>query len=318
MTHAANSGAFSGDTSSEQVQESDFWFTDPEGIEIFVRSWVPEAPCAAVYISHGVGEHSGRYLTFAKALASAGFAVYANDHRGHGQTGMKQWGQDRSRLGRLGPGGLRATENAITVLMALIRRAHPGLPVATFAHSWGSLMAQRLMNRIPELWDAVVLSGTAYRTARYMESRNLNRAWQSPTASGFEWLSSDEAIGKNFLRDQLNFLANIPALFGPVDAAKLLGVPRALSPKVPILLASGVDDPLSRADGLQRLQAALANAGAEDVELWEYDGKRHELLNEPGADTFVEQVIGWIRERLRVKDPNLANRAEEDTAQEAK
>ena len=42
---------------------------------------------AIVQTIHGMGEHAGRYKEFAQALTVAGFAVYANDHRGYGKTG---------------------------------------------------------------------------------------------------------------------------------------------------------------------------------------------------------------------------------------
>jgi hypothetical protein len=39
-----------------------------------------------VQICHGLGEHAERYARFAEALSVAGYAVYAEDHRGHGKT----------------------------------------------------------------------------------------------------------------------------------------------------------------------------------------------------------------------------------------
>ena len=46
------------------------------------------APKATVQLIHGYGEHSRRYLHMALAFAEAGFAVYADDHIGHGKTGF--------------------------------------------------------------------------------------------------------------------------------------------------------------------------------------------------------------------------------------
>ena len=43
------------------------------------------------------------------------------------------------------------------------------------AHSWGSLMAQIALNRRPDAYDGVVLSGTAYRWPGFMDAGDLNR-----------------------------------------------------------------------------------------------------------------------------------------------
>ena len=274
-------------------------YVDAEGVEIHAYHWAAVDPIASVHISHGVGEHALRYDAFARALANAGFAVYADDHRGHGETGRAQHGGDLARLGKLGPGGLRATEAAIEQFAGMIRSRHAGLPLIAFAHSWGSLMAQRIINRSPHLYDAVVLSGTAFRTVRFMESGALNARWQSPKANGFEWLSRDPATAAAFIADPLCFDARIPKLFGLADAARLLGKPGpALAADVPILIIGGSDDPLSKSDGLERLAAAYRARGVLDVALRIYPEARHELLNEFDRDIVTAEVITWMLEHV--------------------
>ncbi|KZY90038.1 hypothetical protein A3743_07630, partial [Oleiphilus sp. HI0072] len=45
---------------------------------------------AAIVISHGWSEHAGRYQCIAEWFVSQGYAVYALDHRGHGQSEGKR------------------------------------------------------------------------------------------------------------------------------------------------------------------------------------------------------------------------------------
>lgn len=291
-------------TNEHESERSGFGYTDAQDVEIFVYEWAAEDPIGVVQISHGVGEHALRYDAFARALVGAGFTVYADDHRGHGETGRKQHGGDLSRLGRLGPGGLRATEAAILQLTGIARERHPGLPLVMFGHSWGSLMAQRILDRHPRVFDAVVLSGTAYRTPRFLESGDLNAKWRAPgeggaPANGFEWLSRDGETAERFIADPLCFAADIAKLFGVPDGLRLYGTPRAgLDPDVPILIVSGSEDPLSRGDGVRRLAAAYRRRGVRDVTLRVYPEARHELLNETIRDEVVADVITWITERV--------------------
>jgi alpha-beta hydrolase superfamily lysophospholipase len=281
-----------------------FSYTDAHGVEIFAYEWRAAEPVGVVQIAHGVGEHALRYDRFARTLVAAGFTVYADDHRGHGETGRAQHGGDLSLLGRLGPGGLRAAEAAILQLTGIVRERHPGLPLVMFGHSWGSLMTQRILNREPRVFDAVVLSGSAYRTPRFMESGDLNAHWKGPgpdgaEANGFEWLSRDPETARAFIADPLCFAADIKRLFGLVDAMRLYGTPGpGLAADVPILIVSGGDDPLSRGDGLQRLAAAYRRRGVRDVTVRVHPEARHELLNETNRDEAAAEIVTWITDRV--------------------
>ena len=294
---SCQNGGMHASVPDDQVSHTHDSFLDDRGVRIHTYSWVPEAPKAVVQIAHGVGEHALRYDRFARALAGAGYAVVANDHRGHGETGREQHRGDLSRLGKLGPGGLRAAEAAMVNVTELTRSRFGGLPLILFAHSWGSLMGQRIINRQPGLYDAVILSGSAYRLPGFMESGALNKHFTSFGSTGFEWLSRDETVWDAFGKDELCFDADILKLFGPVDALKLFGVPGAYVANVPMLIMSGTDDALAKGDSLERLAAAYRNRGVADVTLTLYPGGRHEMLNETNRDEVTRDIIAWLDAR---------------------
>ena len=277
----------------------EFDYADAQGVEIRCYEWQAPDPIGIVQIAHGIGEHARRYDAFARHLASIGFVVIADDHRGHGETGRRQHDGDLARLGKLGPGGLLATEAALRQLSGIARERHPGLPLVLFAHSWGSLMAQRILNEHPRTWDAVVLSGSAFRTFRHMESGNLNAGWATPEANGFEWLSRDGAVSRAFADDPLCFEADILKLFGVADGLRLFGKPGSgLAPDVPLFIVSGAHDPLSRGDGIRLLADAYRAKGVRDVTVKVYPDARHEILNETNRDEVFADVATWIQERV--------------------
>ncbi|WP_375389891.1 alpha/beta fold hydrolase [uncultured Amnibacterium sp.] len=275
-------------------------FTDDEGVVIETVEWAVDAPRAIVQISHGIGEHSGRYAALAADLNRAGFTVVADDHRGHGATGMRQWGGDPSRLGSLGPGGLRATVAAIARFGRLTRQRFPGVPLVLVAHSWGSLMGQMAVNRQPDAYDGVVLSGTAYRLPGWMDAGDLNRRHRSLGTTGAEWLSRDPAVAAAWVADPLAFPAQTAKLIGMRDALRLLGRPaRHLPSDLPVLIQVGSDDTLGAGRSAQRLARAYrTRSGLTDVTVRVYDGARHEVYNETNRDEVIGDLVRWIDDRV--------------------
>lgn len=270
-------------------------FTDDEGVVIETVEWAVESPRAVIQISHGIGEHAQRYAALAADLNRAGFTVVADDHRGHGATGMRQWG-DASRLGRLGPGGLRATVAAISRFRDLTRDRFPGVPLVLVAHSWGSLMAQIALNEEPDAWDGVVLTGTAYRVPGFMDAGDLNRKHRRLGTTGAEWLSRDAAIATAWVTDPLTFPAVTAKLIGLRDSLRLLGLPaKDLPPSLPLLLQVGSDDTLGGGRSVQRLARAYRErSGLQDVTVQVYDGARHEVFNETNRAEVIADLVGWI------------------------
>lgn len=69
------------------MNKETFAFTDETDLDIFVYKWIPNGKIKGiVQIAHGMSETAARYERLAYKLTGMGFQVYANDHRGHGQT----------------------------------------------------------------------------------------------------------------------------------------------------------------------------------------------------------------------------------------
>jgi alpha-beta hydrolase superfamily lysophospholipase len=231
-------------------------FTDAHGVVVHYYVWAPGKPKAVVQLAHGVGEHALRYELLAQALVAAGYAVYADDHRGHGQTGVEYWKGDLSQIGKLGVGGLRATQQNLLDLTRIAQEENPGLPFTMLGHSWGSLMVQNLLNAGPHPWDAVVLTGTALRTPFAMNGGDLNARHKHLGDTGAEWLSRDPAVARAFVDDPLTTDAKVLQLFGVADGLRLYGTPKAVQPPVPLLIMVGDDDPLGGEKSAKKLADA--------------------------------------------------------------
>jgi len=275
-------------------------FVDSYGVTIHYHRWPLPNARGVVQLAHGLGEHAMRYEPLVADLSSAGWEVWANEHRGHGPTGVEQWQHDPSQLGRLGPGGLSATMGNLVEFRELIAHERPSLPTVFLGHSWGSLMGQILLNQgfAAEI-DAVVLTGSTYRMPGYMNAGNLNAKHKHLGTTGAEWLSRNEAVWHRWVDDPLAFEANTLKLFGPIDAAKLIGVPRKATLSLPMLLMVGSDDSLGGERGVRRLERAYRErAQLDDITVKVYPQARHEVFNETNRDQVVADLVDWLGSKV--------------------
>src|SRR4051812_22895167 len=129
---------------SRPMRADTFVFKADDTRNLFVHRWRPDegAPVkAVVHIVHGLAEHGARYARVAEALVGAGYAVYADDHRGHGKTARKD-----ADLGFLhGSNGFRRVVDDLVELVVMEKGQYPDLPVAMMGHSMGSFLTQSFM-----------------------------------------------------------------------------------------------------------------------------------------------------------------------------
>ena len=280
---------------------TDFEFTSTDGLSIACARWEARAPvCGIVQIAHGMGEHIGRYARTIGVLASAGFTVYGNDHRGHGRTAPSP-----ARLGDFGAGGFDLLVEDVARLTRIAKQKNPDLPFILLGHSMGSFAAQQYVLDHAHRIDALVLSGSGAldRLAAVASSAppgtNFLNAPFEPARTPFDWLSRDGKVVDAFIADPLcfaelqpsslaSFLAGAPRL---ADSTALRGIRSDL----PVYLFSGSADPVGQQlRGVRTLIDRYRRAGLSNIAHDFYPDGRHEMLNEINRDEAVANLLGWI------------------------
>ncbi|WP_405491607.1 alpha/beta hydrolase [Nocardia sp. NBC_00511] len=276
-----------------------FSFTSADGVVIQVRGWLPEqgAPRGIVQIAHGMGEYAARYDHVAQRLTAQGFAVYADDHRGHGHsmTGTP---------GDLGADGWNLLVADLVTLTGLLRQRHPELPLVLFGHSLGSFAVQHYILDHSALVDDVVLCGTtavdglfANIAAADGDLLALFNARFQPTRTDSDWLSRDEAqVDAYVAHPWCGFEIDATSMAQLAEVASTrLAHPVTVPTELPIYVMVGDQDPLN--DGL-RLSDLLVDryreAGLTDVTYRVYPGARHEILNEIDRTRVEDDLLAWI------------------------
>jgi alpha-beta hydrolase superfamily lysophospholipase len=276
---------------------------DEHRIECF--AWKPEhAPRAVVQIAHGMAEHSRRYRHVAQALLGAGFAAYANEHRGHGQAA-----RDAGTLGDFGPRGFAALPDDMARLTRHIRQQHPGTPVVLLGHSMGSFASQLYLLDHAPLVNGIALSGSAAidllvsRRPSTWKLEDANNGIVDPRTP-FDWLSRDPAVPAAYLADPLCGFAIAPASRQSMyQACARTAVPSELESarhSLPLYLFTGDRDPINQhLEWFEPLAARLRAAGFVDVSTHVYGGARHEVLNETNRAEVIANLIAWVQRLLR-------------------
>ena len=283
------------------MPSSTFSYTSADGTRIAAYRWDPAGrPRAAVQLTHGMGEHAQRYDHVARALNEAGFAVYAQDHRGHGASA------DPEALGDLGKGGWPGLVDDIGLLSAVIRAEHPGLPLILLGHSLGSFALQQYILDHSDEIDGVVLTGTAaidllegaLDLDQPIDLSLFNAPFQ-PARTDYDWLSRDEATVDAYVADPR-------CGFGiDTDSARAMfaGARRGADPaqvarirsSLPVYIAVGEADPVNGGLALLTpLTERYEAAGLTDVTVRTYPGARHEILNETNRDEVIAELTSWL------------------------
>jgi alpha-beta hydrolase superfamily lysophospholipase len=283
------------------MKSETFWCKDKDDVDIFVYKWLPEGvPKATVQIAHGLAEHAERYTYVAEALVKAGYAIYANDHRGHGKTGEKY-----GELGELGPRGWDGTVEALVALTDIIKKEQPGIPIFLLGHSWGSFLAQDYIQKWGDNLQGVLLTGTTGspfpETDIGAEGLGLNFTVKNPKTP-FDWLTRDENEVQKYIDDPWCGFSLPPSILQILGDSNEKLLDTKNDEKIPkelkVYIFVGDNDSVGGREGAKALAERYQNAGIKDITLKTYPESRHELFNELNRDEVIRDVISWLDSHL--------------------
>ncbi len=180
------------------------------GERLHLQAWLPAGPdlerssepVAVIALVHGYGDHGGRHTWFGEDMAARGYAVYAYDLRGHGQsTGTR--GQIKRFDDYLDDTALFLDE---------VRRRQPGKPLVLLGHSLGGLICARFAEERPCDVRALILSSPFFALTvqpepmKALGAKVLSALWPGRDIGNTvmaEDLSHDEAVVEAYVTDPL-------------------------------------------------------------------------------------------------------------------
>lgn len=300
----------------------DFSFKSVSGLaDISCSSFIPEDKSSVRYviqIAHGMAEHKERYVKFAERLCENGFAVYINDHLGHGKS-MTSF-EERGYFGEK-DGWMNFVDDCHR-LSEYAKEEFPGVPYIFFGHSMGSFISRAYTAKYASELAGAVFCGTSgpnpasgvgasvasciakfkgsHHRSKFIDNLafgTYNKRCEGRTA--FDWLTRDNDIVDKYIAD--DYCGFLFTAYGYRDMFNLLTYVStkdwfAKYPKeLPVLIISGAEDPVGNySQGVKVVADKLKEAGKDNVTMHIYDGARHEILNESACfDKVCSDIIDW-------------------------
>lgn len=276
-----------------------------------------ENPKAIVQIVHGMTEHIERYEEFAKFLNSQGFCVFGHDNLGHGKTV-----KNPNDFGYFPEDYWLLIENA-KELTKEIRKKYKDKKIILLGHSFGSLIVRYYASKYSKYIDGLVIMGTTqesfiktnlailftYLIKAIFGGRHRSKLLTFLTVGLYSlkfnkdevpsWLTRDKEKYDIRMKDNLcKFIPTVNMFLGIFKIGKYVFKEKNIRkiPKLmPILLISGENDPVGKySKAVKELNNIMMSCDFENMQMFLYDGARHEILNDINRKEVFVDIAHWI------------------------
>lgn len=259
---------------------------------LFLRTARLDAPVRAeVLLTHGLGEHSGRYTHVAAAFAQRGLRLWVCDLRGHGRSS--------------GPrGDARYADLLDDLAHVHAEVAQTGRPLFFMGHSMGAQIALSfLLSRAVECRGAVIASPwlrlsfvpPRWRTGLARLAACVLPRFTQTTSSIAAHLSRDLAHLAALPEPELVHHRVSARLFLAVQSEGRRLLEHAGEFTYPVLLIHGDRDAVTSCAATQEF---YERAGSADKCFILYPDFMHETHNDLGRERVLEDAAAWIAARV--------------------
>lgn len=276
--------------------------TNAEGMKLFAlthRKKTEARPPRVLLLIHGYGEHIGRYAHFPHYLQRAFDAIFGYDQQGHGRSEGKRG--DAADFDRL-------ADDAAQCVAHVEAKFGAGAELHVFGHSMGGHVALRLALRFPQLRIRTYSVSAPYlalkakvNPAKRLAAGVLSKLWGDLSLEvdvDPQMVSRDEAVVEHYAADRLNHDRMTPRFFVSMQARIRDTLQRRNGYHHPIQLLLPKADPL--------IDSAVSLAYFQSIDqakkrIVEFEGFRHEGMNEVGKEKFFEAIEAFVDEYTQVR-----------------
>ncbi len=263
-----------------------------QNVELFWRVWESPEPTSSLLLVHGLGEHSGRYDAFARALSSHGTSVFSFDLRGHGRSPGSRGDVDAFP---------RYLEDLLGMEEEMVREIPVTGPRFLMGHSLGGLICIRRLQVFRGGYTGAVISAPWLRTALPDWLRAVGRflghtlpGIPLPAGVKAERLTRDPEMAKAWREDPLIHKRITGRLFKEAEREQFRALISGWPSDLPALYLVPDQDKVVRAPVTLAFARAIVGRA---VRLEILEGGAHEPLNDLGREDVYRMVLDWLAER---------------------
>lgn len=271
-----------------------------DGQYLFCRYWKPSGtPKALIFVSHGAGEHCGRYDELAQMLKGLDMLVFAHDHVGHGQ----------SEGERMVVSDFQVFVRDVLQHVDTVQKDYPEVPVFLLGHSMGGAISILAAAERPTHFSGMVLisplvlaNPESASTLKVLAAKVLNLVLPNMSLGRIDSsvLSRNKSEVDQYDSDPLICRAGVKVCFGIQLMNAVSRVERAM-PKLtlPFLLLQGSADRLCDSKGAYLL---MESSRSQDKTLKMYEGAYHVLHRElpEVTNSVLHEINTWVSHRIAV------------------
>lgn len=256
--------------------------------KIFYQYYTGEVSNAIIVLVHGLGEHSGRYASWAQKFNQYNYAVCALDLPGHGQSEGKRG--DIIRFSDF----YKILDHFLTIV-----RAHfPDKPIILYGHSMGgNIAANYVLKRKPALkalilsspWIKLTVKPNAFKYFLGKLMHKIYPQYHDKTNLNPFFISRIPEEVKKYESDPLVHSRITPALFFPLYFKGMQLIEKAPDIYLPTLIFHGTDDKLT-----SPLASEKFAHGNSKIDCKLYEGGYHELHNDICREELFEDILDWL------------------------
>ena len=267
-------------------------FIGKGGVEIFFQNWKKPSPDMILIISHGIGEHSGRYMNLVNELESLNLCIFAMDHRGHGKSGGKKGHCD----------DFMDYVYDLKLFRNYIAEEFDGVPIVLLGHSMGGVISMRYSLEYPDDIKALILSSPgfipAFKLPSWKQSMSEFMGKYLPSFTLSNGLSAEDLSHDSSVIDAYE---NDPLVHDRASAGLYIGftktaaecMKRASELTIPLLAIHGKADMMVDYKGTEEV---FLNVSSRSKKIILGEGMYHETMNETEElrSTILSSISEWL------------------------